>query len=48
MDLSWMETPTDKDRLLLKHCSGVRITTLILRTCTFTTLACGKWSLVTN
>ncbi len=28
--------------------SDVRITTLILRTCNFTTIACDRWSLVTN
>ncbi len=27
--------------------SGVRITTLLLRTCNLTTIACGRWSLVT-
>ncbi len=28
--------------------SGVRITTLILRKCNLTTIAVGRWSLVTN
>ncbi len=27
--------------------SGVRITALLLRTCNRTTIACGRWSLVT-
>ncbi len=27
---------------------GVRITTLLLRTCNLTTIACGRWSLVAN
>ncbi len=28
--------------------SGVKITTLLLRTCNLTTIACGRWNLVTN
>ncbi len=53
MASSWRENPTDNDRLLLKHqiepaVSGVRITTLTLRTCNLTTIACGRWSLVAN
>ncbi len=28
--------------------SGVRVTILLLRTCNLTTIACGRWSLVTN
>ncbi len=28
--------------------SGVRVTTLLLRTCNLTTIACGRWSLVTH
>ncbi len=48
----WLH-PTDKDRLLFKTLTesavaGVKITTLILRTCKFLTIACGWWSLVTN
>ncbi len=27
---------------------GVRLATLLLRTCNLTTIACDKWSLVTN
>ncbi len=27
--------------------SGVRITTLMIRACSLTTIACGRWSLVT-
>ncbi len=43
-----MENPTDKDRLLLNHqlCPlfPVRITTLLLRMCNLTTIACGEQS----
>ncbi len=33
---------------LAQQARGVRITTLLLRTCNLTTIACGRWSLVTN
>ncbi len=53
MASSWLDTPTDQHGLLLKHqiqstVSGVRITTLLLRTRNLNTIACGRWSLVTD
>ncbi len=40
--LATAQTPT------VTAVSGVRITTLLLRTCNLTIIACGWWSLVTN
>ncbi len=41
------ENPTDKDRLLLKRQLSPPFP-LLLRACNLTTIACGRWSLVTN
>ncbi len=51
MASSWMENPTDKDGLLLKHqiksaVFNVRITTSVLCAFNLTSIACGRWSLV--
>ncbi len=53
MALSWMKNPTDKDYLIRTHqiesaISVVMITTPNLCTCNFTTIICGRVSLVTN
>ncbi len=49
----WMENSTNKDRLLLKHqikspVSGVRVSTPTSCACNLATIACGRWSFVTN